>query len=60
MIGAHAALLAWKSGQPVKIMYDRLETCGHQAPPAVMRCRTGVRDGTLLAHDMDIVMALPT
>src|SRR5262249_61875263 len=25
MIGGHAALLAWKSGRPVKIMYDRLE-----------------------------------
>src|SRR6185369_8577987 len=25
LIGAHAALLAWKSGKPVKIVYDRLE-----------------------------------
>src|SRR5258706_610327 len=42
MIGGHAALLAWKSGRPVKIMYDRLEDiaattqrppCGSRIPP---------------------------
>jgi len=59
MIGAHAALLAWKSGRPVKVMYDRLEDIAATTKrhPAVMRLRTGVAaDGTLLAHDMDIVM----
>jgi CO/xanthine dehydrogenase Mo-binding subunit len=59
MIGAHAALLAWKSGRPVKIMYDRLEDIAATTKrhPAVMRVRAGVkRDGTFTAYDMDCVM----
>ncbi len=59
MIGAHAALLAWKSGKPVKIMYDRLEDIAATTKrhPAVMKVRAGVkRDGTLTAFDMDCVM----
>jgi CO/xanthine dehydrogenase Mo-binding subunit len=59
MIGAHAALLAWKSGKPVKIMYDRLEDIAATTKrhPAVMKVRAGVkRDGTLTAYDMDCVM----
>ena len=59
VIGGHAALLAWKSGRPVKIIYDRLEDIAATTKrhPAVIRCRTGVRrDGTLLAHEAEIVM----
>ena len=59
IIGAHAALLAWKSGKPVKIMYDRLEDLAATTKrhPAVMKVRAGVkRDGTLTAWDMDCVM----
>lgn len=59
MIGAHAALLAWKSGRPVKIVYDRLEDLAATTKrhPARMRLRTGVkRDGTLVANHIDIVM----
>ncbi|MBI5709926.1 MAG: xanthine dehydrogenase family protein [Candidatus Eisenbacteria bacterium] len=59
MIGGHAALLAWKSGRPVKIVYDRLEDIAATTKrhPALMRVRAGVkRDGTLTAWDMDIVM----
>ncbi|MEO5616899.1 MAG: molybdopterin cofactor-binding domain-containing protein, partial [Candidatus Eisenbacteria bacterium] len=59
MIGAHAALLAWKSGRPVKIMYDRLEDIAATTKrhPAVMKVRAGVkRDGTLTAYDMDCIM----
>jgi CO/xanthine dehydrogenase Mo-binding subunit len=59
MIGAHAALLAWKSGRPVKIMYDRLEDIAATTKrhPARMRVRAGVaRDGTLTAQDIEIVM----
>jgi CO/xanthine dehydrogenase Mo-binding subunit len=59
IIGAHAALLAWKSGRPVKIMYDRLEDIAATTKrhPAVIRHRTGVmRDGTLVAQDIDVVM----
>ena len=39
IIAAHAAMLAWKSGRPVKIVYDRAR--GHrrddQAPPVASR-----------------------
>ncbi len=59
MIGGHAALLAWKSGRPVKIVYDRLEDIAATTKrhPCVARVRTGVmRDGTLMAFDVDIVM----
>jgi CO/xanthine dehydrogenase Mo-binding subunit len=59
MIGGHAALLAWKSGRPVKIMYDRLEDLAATTKrhPAVIRIRSGVkRDGTLVAADIDVVM----
>jgi CO/xanthine dehydrogenase Mo-binding subunit len=59
MIGGHAALLAWKSGRPVKIVYDRLEDIAATTKrhPAVMRIRSGVRaDGTLTALAIDIVM----
>ncbi|OGF10434.1 MAG: hypothetical protein A2W00_01420 [Candidatus Eisenbacteria bacterium RBG_16_71_46] len=59
MIGGHAALLAWKSGRPVKIVYDRLEDIAATTKrhPAVMRVKIGVRrDGTLLAHRIDVDM----
>ena len=59
MLGGHAALLAWKSGRPVKIVYDRLEDIAATTKrhPAVIRIRSGVkRDGTLTAMDIDIVM----
>ena len=59
MIGGHAALLAWKSGRPVKIVYDRLEDIASTTKrhPALIRVRTGLkRDGTLLATDVDVVM----
>ncbi len=59
MIGAHAALLAWKSGRPVKIVYDRLEDIAATTKrhPAVIHHRTGVmRDGTLVAQQIEIVM----
>jgi CO/xanthine dehydrogenase Mo-binding subunit len=59
MIGAHAALLAWKSGRPVKIVYDRLEDIAATTKrhPSVIRIKTGVkRDGRLVANDIDVVM----
>ncbi|HEY2954784.1 MAG TPA: xanthine dehydrogenase family protein molybdopterin-binding subunit [Candidatus Eisenbacteria bacterium] len=59
MIGGHAALLAWKSGRPVKIVYDRLEDIAATTKrhPARVRLRTGVaRDGTLVAQEIEIVM----
>ena len=59
MIGGHAALLAWKSGRPVKIAYDRLEDIAATTKrhPAWIRVRAGAaRDGTLTAQDIEIVM----
>jgi CO/xanthine dehydrogenase Mo-binding subunit len=59
MIAGHAALLAHKSGRPVKMIYDRHEDmiATTKRHPARVRHRTGVtKDGVLLAQDIDIVM----
>jgi CO/xanthine dehydrogenase Mo-binding subunit len=59
MIAGHAALLALKAGRPVKMIYDRHEDmlATTKRHPARVRHRTGVmRDGTLVAQDIDIVM----
>jgi CO/xanthine dehydrogenase Mo-binding subunit len=58
MIAGHAALLARKSGRPVKLVYDRVEDmlATTKRHPAVVRHRTGVtRDGRLTAMDIDAV-----
>jgi CO/xanthine dehydrogenase Mo-binding subunit len=59
VIGAHAAVLAWKANRPVKIVYDRLEDIAATTKRHPMRARlkAGVmRDGTLVALDADVVM----
>jgi CO/xanthine dehydrogenase Mo-binding subunit len=59
MIAGHAALLAWKSGRPVKIVYDRAEDMAATTKrhPSRTRHRTAVtRDGRLLAMDIDFVI----
>ena len=59
MIAAHAALLAWKSGRPVKIIYDRAEdmVATTKRHPSKTRHRTGVtRDGRLVAMDIDFTI----
>jgi CO/xanthine dehydrogenase Mo-binding subunit len=59
MIAGHAALLAWKSGRPVKIIYDRAEdmTATTKRHPSRTRHRTAVtREGKLLAMDIDFVV----
>jgi len=59
MLSAHAALLALKSGRPVKIVYDRAEDIAATTKrhPAVVRHRTGFDDdGKLLAMDIDVRM----
>jgi CO/xanthine dehydrogenase Mo-binding subunit len=56
MIAAHAALLAWKSGHPVKLIYDRLEdmVATTKRHPSRTRIRSGFRkDGQLVALDID-------
>lgn len=59
MIAGHAALLAWKSGQPVKIIYDRAEDMAATTKrhPSRTRHRTAVsRDGKLLAMDIEFTI----
>jgi len=59
IIAGHAALLAWKSGRPVKIVYDRAEDMAATTKrhPSRTRHRTAVsRDGRLLAMDIDFVI----
>ena len=58
MIAGHAALLAHKSGRPVKLIYDRVEDmlATTKRHPAVIRHRTGVtRTGRLTAMEIDAV-----
>jgi CO/xanthine dehydrogenase Mo-binding subunit len=59
MIAAHAALLAWKSCQPVKIVYDRAEDMAATTKrhPSRARHRTAVtRDGKLVAMEIDFTI----
>src|SRR6202030_2013313 len=59
MIAAHAALLAMKSGKPVKIIYDRLEdmTATTKRHPSRTRIRTAVsKDGKILAGEIDFTI----
>jgi len=59
VIAGHAALLARKSGRPVKMVYKRDEDVAATTKrhPAVVKHRTAVaEDGTLLGCEIDIVM----
>lgn len=59
MIAGHAALLAWKSGRPVKMIYDRAEdmVATTKRHPSRTRHRTAVtRDGKLLGMEIDFVV----
>ncbi len=59
MIAAHAALLAWKSGRPVKMIYDRAEDMAATTKrhPSRTRHRTGItRDGKIVAMDIDFTL----
>ncbi len=59
VIGSHAALLAMKSGKPVKMTYDRSEdmVATTKRHPSRTRHRTAVsRDGRLLAGEIDFVI----
>jgi CO/xanthine dehydrogenase Mo-binding subunit len=59
MIAGHAALLAFKSGRPVKIIYDRVEdmVATTKRHPSVVRHRTGVmNDGRIVAMDVDVLL----
>ncbi len=57
--GGHAALLAWKSGRPVKLIYDREEdlACTTKRHPSRTRLKTAFdAEGHLLAVEADFVL----
>jgi CO/xanthine dehydrogenase Mo-binding subunit len=59
LIAGHAALLSWKSGKPVKIVYDRAEdmVATTKRHPSRTRHKTAVsNDGKLLAMDIEFIV----
>ena len=59
MLAGHAALLAWKSGKSVKMIYDRAEdmVATTKRHPSRTRHRTALtRDGKLLAMEIDFTI----
>jgi CO/xanthine dehydrogenase Mo-binding subunit len=59
LIAGHAALLAWKSGKPVKMIYDRAEdmVATTKRHPSRTHHKTGVtKDGKLVAMEIDFVI----
>lgn len=59
MIAAHAALLAWKSQKPVKLIYDRSEDMAATTKrhPALVRHKTAVTaEGKLLAMEIEFTI----
>jgi CO/xanthine dehydrogenase Mo-binding subunit len=59
MIAAHAALLAMKSGRPVKIVYDRMEdmVATTKRHPSRTRHRTAVdKDGRILGGEIEFTI----
>jgi len=59
IIAGHAALLAWKAGRPVKLIYDRAEdmVATTKRHPSRTRIRTAVDgSGRLTAMDIDFVI----
>jgi CO/xanthine dehydrogenase Mo-binding subunit len=59
VIAGHAALLAWKSGRPVKLIYDRAEdmVATTKRHPSRTRHRTAIDgEGRLIGMDIDFVI----
>src|SRR6195256_291743 len=59
MVAGHAALLAWKSGKAVKMIYDRAEdmVASTKRHPSRTRHKTAVtKDGKLVAMEIDFVI----
>jgi CO/xanthine dehydrogenase Mo-binding subunit len=59
IIAGHAALLSWKSGRPVKMVYDRAEDMAATTKrhPSRTHLRTAVSlEGRLLAMDIDFII----
>jgi len=59
ILAGHAALLAWKSGKPVKMIYDRAEDMAATTKrhPSLTKIRTAVSDeGKLLGIDIEFLI----
>ncbi len=59
ILACHAAILALKSGRPVKMIYDRVEDllATTKRHPSIVRHRTGLtRDGRITAMDIEVLM----
>ncbi len=59
ILAGHAALLALKSGRPVRMIYDRAEDmlATTKRHPAIIHHRTGVmRDGRIVAMRIDVLI----
>ena len=59
LLAGHAALLSWKSGKPVKMVYDRAEdmVATTKRHPSRTRHKTAVsKDGKLLAMDIEFIV----
>jgi len=59
LIAGHAALLSWKSGKPVKIIYDRAEdmVATTKRHPSRTRHKTAVsKDGKLIAMEIEFIV----
>ncbi|MDQ5844209.1 MAG: xanthine dehydrogenase family protein molybdopterin-binding subunit [Acidobacteriota bacterium] len=59
LIAGHAALLSWKSGKPVKMIYDRAEdmVATTKRHPSRTRHKTAVtKDGKLLAMEIEFIV----
>ena len=59
LIAGHAALLAWKSGKPVKMIYDRAEdmVATTKRHPSRTRHKTALtKDGKLLGMEIDFAI----
>ncbi len=59
VIAGHAALLSWKSGKPVKLVYDREEdlVCTTKRHPSRTRIKTAFdTEGKFLALEIDFVL----
>ena len=59
LLAGHAALLSWKSGKPVKMIYDRAEdmVATTKRHPSRTRHKTAVsKDGKLLGMDIEFIV----
>src|SRR5688572_6830506 len=59
ILACHAAILALKSGRPVKMIYDRVEDmlATTKRHPSYIRHKTGLKkDGRITAMDVDVII----